>query len=437
MYFLLLFLMVIISVFSLALSTEKNFMRKLNMCEMLEYLEYTKSVDFNKIKKILGNPSCDDIDYYGSYDWDALDDYLQEYWSEVMSYYMQNNTTVNNVITTASETTSRSTTTTTNMPPPTSMSPGAPPPGSTGPGVPPTGSMGTGGIPTTPNVGNVTVPHVAPEASDPPNHHPYPPKRIEIPDIMVHNRAFDIIDIVLMSFFTLDILLRLMSCPSIPKYFLSVINVIDVIALVGSYIHVIITALKREQRYVDNWIDIIAYFQILRTLRLFRVVKNVRATKVLVYAVKQSFRDLLILLMFLLIAVCTFASIVYFAEDRDNIESIPDGWWWALVTLTTVGYGDIAPKTAAGRLAGSVCAVSGVILISLTLPIFVNNFLTLYQYAIVDDVLQAKRKETMKGNVENPPYADVKLKSLENPNKTDSNAQETNINSNTLTLAGI
>ena len=147
---------------------------------------------------------------------------------------------------------------------------------------------------------------------------------------------------------------------------------------------------------MDNWLDVIEYLQILRTLRLFRLVKNVRATKVLVYALRQSFKDLLILLMFLFIAVCTFASCVYFAEDRANFKSIPTGWWWALVTLTTVGYGDVYPKTWVGRAVGSACALTGVVLIALTLPIFVNTFLTLYQFAMVEEVLQStlQRKGT-------------------------------------------
>ena len=145
---------------------------------------------------------------------------------------------------------------------------------------------------------------------------------------------------------------------------------------------------------MDNWLDVIEYLQILRTLRLFRLVENVRATKVLVYALKQSFKDLLILLMFLFIEVCTFASGVYFAEDRTDFNNIPTGWWWALVTLTTVGYGDVHPKTWVGRAVGSACALTGVVLVTLTLPIFVNSFLTLYQFAMVDQVLQGRLQWT-------------------------------------------
>ena len=67
------------------------------------------------------------------------------------------------------------------------------------------------------------------------------PKRIEIPELRTTDQAFDIIDIVLIMCFSLDLLLRLVSCQSLPRYFLSVINLLDAVALVGTYIHVIVT----------------------------------------------------------------------------------------------------------------------------------------------------------------------------------------------------
>ncbi|XP_053378587.1 potassium voltage-gated channel protein egl-36-like [Mercenaria mercenaria] len=75
------------------------------------------------------------------------------------------------------------------------------------------------------------------------------------------------------------------------------------------------------------------------------------------------------------------------------VVSIPNAWYWAIVTMTTVGYGDISPESGFGRVIASLCAVSGVLLLSITLPMFVNNFLTYYQYSCVNESIEKRKKE--------------------------------------------
>ncbi|KAH3817278.1 hypothetical protein DPMN_118811 [Dreissena polymorpha] len=66
--------------------------------------------------------------------------------------------------------------------------------------------------------------------------------------------------------------------------------------------------------------------------------------------------------MFLLIAVSVSSSLIYFIEPRERIAAISDGAYWAVITLTTVGYGDITPVTGPGRLLASILAICGVML---------------------------------------------------------------------------
>jgi hypothetical protein len=86
------------------------------------------------------------------------------------------------------------------------------------------------------------------------------------------------------------------------------------------------------------------------------------------------------------------ASLVYYAEQSNPdtlFISIPDSFWWAIITMCTVGYGDFAPSTAQGRVVGGVCALCGILVLALPVPFFVNNFTRLYE----ESIERAKRKE--------------------------------------------
>jgi hypothetical protein len=131
----------------------------------------------------------------------------------------------------------------------------------------------------------------------------------------------------------------------------------------------------------------------LRSLRLFRIVANIRAGKVLAYSARKNVKDLSILILFLIAGMCTFASCFYIVEEKTTIESIPDAWYWAIITMTTVGYGDIEPRTKIGRLLACICAVVGVLLLALTVPIFANHFLILYQHVETENVVKRLEKK--------------------------------------------
>ena len=112
--------------------------------------------------------------------------------------------------------------------------------------------------------------------------------------------------------------------------------------------------------------------------------------QILIQTFRASANELGLLVFFLVIGLVVFASFVYHAErlqqfsvspvDSTGFTSIPLGLWWSIVTMTTVGYGDLAPRSYLGMLVGSVCALLGVLTLNLPVPIIVNNFGLFYSH---------------------------------------------------------
>jgi potassium voltage-gated channel Shaw-related subfamily C protein len=88
------------------------------------------------------------------------------------------------------------------------------------------------------------------------------------------------------------------------------------------------------------------------------------------------------------------------ANPHNDFNSIPLGLWWALVTMTTVGYGDMAPKTYLGMFVGTLCALGGVLTVALPVPVIVSNFAMYYSHTQARAKLPKKRRRVV--NVDLP-----------------------------------
>ncbi|KAH3780022.1 hypothetical protein DPMN_157831 [Dreissena polymorpha] len=211
---------------------------------------------------------------------------------------------------------------------------------------------------------------------------------IHVPNLTVPVFSLDVLESIALLFFSCDLLLRLVTCPSLKLFCVSVINILDACALASNIAYGFIVHFKREYRYMETrWLDVLTCMQIFRSIRLFRLVKNVRTGKILLYSIRKNVGDFLFLALLLCVGIGMFASLFYFVETRETVYSIPMAWYWSVITMTTIGYGDVAPSTCLGRVVASLC-VTGVIMLAISLPMFVNSFIKLNKYASLSESIE-------------------------------------------------
>lgn len=190
---------------------------------------------------------------------------------------------------------------------------------------------------------------------------------------------FFLVETACISWFSFELCVRFLVCPSKRNFFHNLMNMIDIISIIPYFITVFteIVTTPEESSGQNMSLAILRIIRLVRVFRIFKLSRHSKGLQILGQTLKASMRELGLLIFFLFIGVILFSSAIYFAEvDEPNTQfvSIPDGFWWAVVTMTTVGYGDMCPITMAGKVVGTLCAIAGVLTIALPVPVIVSNF---------------------------------------------------------------
>ncbi|GFR96287.1 potassium voltage-gated channel protein Shaw-like [Elysia marginata] len=187
------------------------------------------------------------------------------------------------------------------------------------------------------------------------------------------------LDYICAGFFFLEFLARLFFAPKKSDFIRQPLNVIDALCLMPHFVSIIMKSVDPTDKS-SQIIKAVLALRIIRVLRIFKLMKHYTAFKILVYTIKVSTKELLLMVIFLFTGVLIFASVAFYTESS-TFTNIPIGFWWALVTMTTVGYGDKVPQTEGGYVLGSLCVLCGVLVVAFTVPIVVNNFTLYYSHA--------------------------------------------------------
>lgn len=152
--------------------------------------------------------------------------------------------------------------------------------------------------------------------------------------------------------FTLEYLLRLYCIGRPLKYARSFFGVVDLLSVLPTYIALFLPG--------GQYLLSIRILRLLRIFRILKLVKYVGEAETLIRAMRSSSRKITVFLLTVSTLVVIFGSVMYLVEGEQNgFTSIPRSIYWAVVTMTTVGYGDISPKTNLGQVISSIIMVVG------------------------------------------------------------------------------
>ena len=198
---------------------------------------------------------------------------------------------------------------------------------------------------------------------------------------------FDWFDRISVFIFTLEYILRVWSCTHDPrykgsikgriKYMLTPGAIIDLLAFLPFYIHLITGPGSLDLRTLR-------ILRLMRLFRLFRLTAYTRSAQMIFNVFKSRINELILSFIMVVFLVIIASCLLYFAEHNaqpKDFSSIPATLWWAVVTLTTTGYGDMKPITTVGKTLAGIIMLTGVALFALPAGIITVGFLEEFRFA--------------------------------------------------------
>ena len=167
-----------------------------------------------------------------------------------------------------------------------------------------------------------------------------------------HGQTLYIVEWFFTILFSIEYLLRIVSLGNPTQYMRSFYGIVDLISVLPTYLSLLIPG--------SQYLMIIRVLRLLRIFRILKLAQYLNEAEVLLKAMRASLRKISIFLFVILTLVLIFGSLLYLIEgDEGGFTSIGISCYWAITTLTTVGYGDISPQSPLGRAVASLIMIMG------------------------------------------------------------------------------
>jgi potassium voltage-gated channel Shaw-related subfamily C protein len=188
-------------------------------------------------------------------------------------------------------------------------------------------------------------------------------------------------DIVCHSVITLEFIISLVVCHNKITYVFDFSRICLTIGYFSFWLKLILQLeeISLKSDIAIKMITVFAYLTVLKLARLFYLAKHIPAFYVIRLTMSSSKTELKILMAILAILICVFGTLIYYAEyPNSKISNVFIGMYWALITVTTVGYGDYTPQSVAGHVIAGACASCGVLILALPIGVIASSFYTFY-----------------------------------------------------------
>lgn len=189
--------------------------------------------------------------------------------------------------------------------------------------------------------------------------------------------AFFAFEVASVAVFTVEYVLRVWSCTCDPRfaspllgrlrYAMSPMAIVDLLAILPFYLPMVLPLDLRILR-------VLRLFRLFRVLKLSRYSQSLRTIGIVLSAKKEDLIVTFFAMMLLLILASSLMYVIERDAQPEAFSSIPASMWWAVVTLTTVGYGDVYPATPLGKLIGALIALLGVGMVALPAGMLASGF---------------------------------------------------------------